>query len=341
MTFKMHLLPRIQRAFDTLTDCYPHDPVLVYIGIGTANNATQQWPPFIAKLYEQFPSLHVIVLLVDPVHEQPPLAANVLRLNYDEHGHSWHKDRLTMLVNTNAIHSYADLNRSENSSYNVTPDLHFIVQFCISQQFTMLYHDYTGRINGDLATYMEPRIKSHMDHIIFGWGQRDRASCTIDLFESHIMQMPVWLDWTTLRPVLRWFNVFHFVYNPENLTDYWSNTSDVDMERQFKHFDQVCLQRLIEDVLPPLRVLRREPPQLQAYHLDRLCGDDVEPYRLLKAMKYDDLAVYLYDKAVKEFDAIVKYRDWAVDGYDFFMRVTQSANPYAWANVVRDMIEIK
>ena len=338
IAIKMLLLPSVQPVFDSFTEYYPHDPVLVYMGVGTANNLSQQWPPFIDALYNKFPSLHVVVILMDPVHENPPLAVQPLRLRYDEPAKKWTKDRLTMQVHTCAIQTHADLMCPE-TYYNITPELHAIVDYCIQQQFTFLYHDYTGRFNGDLARYMEGRIQPHLDHIIFGWGQRDCDSCTIDLHAPHIMQMPVFLDWTTFRPVLRWFNVYHFVHNPQNLADYWSNTDEATMERQIKHFDNVCLERLMDDILPALRLLRREPAQLQLCHFQRMCGvRAAELNQLLQLGKYDQLALVVYDILVTEFDAVVKFRDWALDGYDFFLKMTHADNPYLWAGAARAII---
>ena len=71
------------RLKDEIQKVAPHEPVFIYIGVGTmaglrnsdgtlAEENYHQYPPFVKELRNRIPCLNTFIVLIDPLQENPP-----------------------------------------------------------------------------------------------------------------------------------------------------------------------------------------------------------------------------------------------------------------------------
>lgn len=176
-------------------------PVFIYFGVGTAAgllNAEQklddanyhQYPPFVQNLHNNFPTMRVILALIDPQQENPPYVAvhqHMQPSNNPDH-YTNQDSTLQVFVWRQDIYTapYAsDVSTNPAAYCDITSELRALNQFAIEHRVSLLYHDFTGKPVRLLAEYFENDFPHHLDQVIYGMSAREDHGCYFDLTQPN------------------------------------------------------------------------------------------------------------------------------------------------------------
>lgn len=179
-------------------------PVFIYVGIGTAAgllNAQRrlnpenyhQFPPFIQNLRNNFPTLRIILALIDPQQENPPYVVEDFNLRSNDNNiidqyrnrdgtlqtFVWRQDVTTIPYFNN------NNNNANPAAVDITQELRLLNLFAIEQRVSLLYHDFTGKPVRLLSEYFDEEISQHLDQIVYGMSAREDHGCYFDLTHAN------------------------------------------------------------------------------------------------------------------------------------------------------------
>ncbi len=177
-------------------------PIVIYIGIGTfAGLTTQigediimedknyhQFPPCIQKIYMDNIDMHLFIILIDPIQEDPIyIVTDPLKREYfpSEWIHSssglceaYDNNRITIYPFRHAVKTKIN---NDASNIDITDDLFKLNELCILNNMTLIYHDFSGQDTAkNLEKYFEEQIGSHLDTIVYGIGGGNISGCYYD-----------------------------------------------------------------------------------------------------------------------------------------------------------------
>jgi hypothetical protein len=228
------------------TDINSHNqPSIIYMGVGTCaglsytdnNNIRRlelqdyhQFPPTLQNIYNTHKNLKLYIVLIDPLQEDPILMSTDDKLTtklfplqqwrhniYNETIEVYNIDRIT--VYPFRYNVYTEINKEgyqnskETKSINITHHLYSLHNFCIENNVTFVYHDFSGAdtfIN--LEIYFNDNIKNNLDHIIYGFGNGNISGCYYD-FTLRDAQLVYYMENSFKnRHMIRVFNINFNIY---------------------------------------------------------------------------------------------------------------------------------
>lgn len=222
---------------------------IIYVGVGTfaglitdTNNGRiledqnyHQFPPTLQNLYKENKDLHLIIILIDPIQENPIYMATDQKLTKNLFNNNpWHciehedfevyiNERISVYTFRKNIMTQASNYHHSEKLTDITEDLRELNTFSIRNDITFVYHDFTGRDTyKDLDVYFKDLISEHSDQIIYGIGNGFFTGCYFDMCDkkSHLATVVEYKK----RKVIKVFNLKHilkqYYLNYRNMNNY-------------------------------------------------------------------------------------------------------------------------
>ena len=359
----------------------PEYPVFIYVGVGTAagliNPASgrleptnyHQFPPFVQDLINHIPHLHLFLVLIDPLQEDPPYLVRDFPLIAvtPDHYQSAAKN-LQVLVFRQKVYTEPDLRHDEPApanAQNVTKLLQDLNAFAIQQRTSLLYQDFTGRRSAALAEYFDYDFPNeYLDQIVYAMSAREDHGCYFDLSQP-TSYFPVRLEYKAgHRPVVKMFNYYKFIANNslkqieaerrqyastvQTLIDMQKNQIIRDLSQRFKLIYMSILRQLYKYKLEQVYTRpaadadadAREagsPPEfisdLYLYNNLPTSARDVY-FGLLKNKEYDFLSDILLEFIEYQLDVYVFLTQGDLSGEEMLKFIMADEDPYKWCNNV-------
>ena len=352
------IITDIQRE---INDIPQNAPVLIYIGVGTYAGMTtydssnkciledqnyHQYPPFIRRMKDEIQDLHLYIILIDPVQENPPYMIRDNKLGeqfYQSENEDKFKSldtRITTYVFrenvTMDVYNYRDGDRI----LNITRDLEYLNRMCIENMYSLLYNDFSGRQTLYIAEYFDEQLSMYLDRIIYGFNSREDTGCYFDLTKSTI---PYRLKDNRERITIKFYNIFKYLQ-----TKKYYKIDSIDCiekyDEQFKHIILEQKKRVINNIcinlntygLASMRVIHKkmhgdEDLIVQDYHFNHIKGEQKEQIlELLKKHDYNRIYSILIDYFSKYLQIICHLNNYDLSGKELLQIITSNPNPYHW-----------
>jgi hypothetical protein len=338
----------------------PEDPVFIYVGVGTAANTKEhlplehyhQFPPFLQDLHNKIPNLHLFLILIDPLQENPPYVVS----DYMLQGNNTHykSEFIQTFVYRQRVYTDPDLNEAD---LNITPMLRDLNEFAKEKQISLLYHDFTGRQTALVAEYFDNENKEYLDQIIYGMSAREDHGCFFDLTEPSAY-FPYKLVYPeNSRPIVKMFNYYKYCVNRTY------HESAIDLQtypREMQDLAAVQKEQIIRTIhtqfkttnLSALRQVRKllledqqeqQAEQAQAHMANYIFNDLPKFYRemfkdLFKEEEYDLLYEMVFNYSASELEKLAQLKELALTGEDLLTFITLDEDPYKWYNTMNEML---
>jgi len=343
----------------------PHDPVFIYIGVGTAASSQnlsidqyQQFPPFLQDMRNQFPKLHLFLLLFDPRLESPPQVANDFALHDSSESDTHYQSAnglLQAFVYRQSVYTDSDRCPLENA-VNITPTLRDLNEFAKENRVSLVYHDFTGRSTALIANYFDREIPGHLDQLVYGLSAREDHGCFFDLTQANAY-FPIRLDQPDLntRPLVRMFNYYRFIVNntyadsAAELQKYPEEMHSMALIQKNQIVNNICTQ-FKTTLLTVLRVTRKlllDPPSADPIEQQNIQEQGKYMFNALPQRKifedlyneknYDLLYEIIFNYSVSELDIVVKLKGMDMTGEDILTFITMDEDPYKWYNNINGL----
>lgn len=180
-------------------------PIVIYVGIGCAahriepvNNtwvlppkANQEYPLFLQNLKKQYSDVFLHMFMIDPDLEKVPFVLTI-------------GDKKTLMKDWVQVNEDQFYNQNENTTvyaikewvyhsneYTPTPDqivlnstfFDKLNNYAKQYMWTVFVCDYTGGYTQQLREFYNPKLKGHLDHIIYGFIVDDEKinTCLFDM----------------------------------------------------------------------------------------------------------------------------------------------------------------
>lgn len=180
-------------------------PIMIYIGVGTfAGLMTEidgqrfledknyhQFPPCVRKIFSEHRDMHLFIILIDPLQENPLYMITDRNLNKKYFEYEWNhindtvemyiNDRITVYPFRKSVKTLINNYQFDDTIVDITHNLYELNKLCIENDFTFLYHDFSGQDTSKLLEkYFNQQIQNNMDHIIYGIGGGYINGCYYD-----------------------------------------------------------------------------------------------------------------------------------------------------------------
>lgn len=189
---------------DSINSLNNGEPIMIYVGVGTfaglltkhdeytflEDKNYHQFPPCVQKIFKDNIDMHLFIILIDPVQEDPIYMSTDINLNHKLFNSDWiHIDDSVEVYINNRITVYPFRKRINtqinnlnfDDSIDITNELSKLNKICIENDITFLYHDFTGQDTPKLLEkYFNNQIKNNLDHIIYGIGGGYINGCYYD-----------------------------------------------------------------------------------------------------------------------------------------------------------------
>ena len=211
-------------------------PCIIYVGVGTfaglitnTNNGRiledenyHQFPPTLQNLYKKHTDLHLIIILIDPIQENPIYMATDQKLIKNLFNNNpWHcieHENMELYINERiSVYTFRKNIMTQASNYHhaeelidITEDLRELNKLCIQNDITFIYHDFTGRDTyKDLDVFFNDLNSNYSDQIIYGIGNGFFTGCYFDMSnkKSHLATLVEYKK----RKVIKVFNIKHII----------------------------------------------------------------------------------------------------------------------------------
>jgi hypothetical protein len=267
-------------------------PIMIYIGVGTFagmltnhnNNMIledknyHQFPPTIQKIFNENKDLHLFIILIDPVQEDPLYMVNDSELNKKYFNNEWihiNSEQLEPEIYINnriSIYPFRKsiqikINNHTNSNYiDITNNLSYLNKFCMDNDITLIYHDFTGHDTHILLrNYFNKDIQNNLDHICYGIGEID--GCYYDL-TSDASYFATTVEFSS-RKIIKIFNLIKILneYNQNkykfSLKEYinfqiekYSNEDIKYIQMQISNFKNNFKTKFKNNIIYLLRIIK-------------------------------------------------------------------------------------
>ena len=356
-------------------------PVFLYIGIGAAASGGddreltrsnyQQFPPFVQDLRNQIPDLRIMLLLIDPYHENPPRVAvdySLIATEEEDDQYCSQDKRLQAFVYRKVVYTDADIQQPDHGC-NITPLLRNLHAFVKERQVSLLYHDFTGRKTALTAEQFDRENSDYLDQIVYGLSAREDHGCHFDLCEPHAY-FPMRLDQTdnNSRPIVKMYNYYKYTVNQT----YLLSDAELQMyplkmrplaEIQKKQIAEIYRTQFKMIYLSILRQVKKymidaeqiedgmdgagaeqaggaESPDLVAKYLFY----DVNKFYkemftdLFKEKEYKLLYELVFNYTASELDVLAKIKEMDMTGEELLTFITLDEDPYKWYNAINGLL---
>jgi hypothetical protein len=354
---------------DDISALGTHDPVLIYIGVGTFaglmshrinDNDKQerflepqnyhQYPPFIRHLKKTIPNLNLYTILIDPMQENPP---HMIRdgkytgeefyqekqdtyVTYDD------KFRVYVLRKNVTIREAHQRWHANEGVIDITSDLIELNKFCMKNHVSMFYHDFSGRDVKSVAEYFDPQLGKHVDTIVYGFGARADFGCYFDLTAGH-SSYPYIIKQKPKRHSLSFFNMYKYI----NTGEYYKLEMDKEkygnqnlINAQLDEYKKALAEEFRSYSLSVLRMFHRLinglSTDINEYFLNRIKSSHRGEFEYLyRLQNYHVLFEKLIDYYSIEMDIYSKIKNFDVSGKEIIQILISGENPYNWASELR------
>ena len=353
-----------------IADIPAEEPVFIYVGVGTAASRKEhlplehyhQFPPFMQDLHNKIPNLHLFLVLIDPLQENPPYVVT----DYKLQGNDTHykSEFIQTFVYRERVYTDPDLNEAD---LNITPMLRDLNTFAKEKQVSLLYHDFTGRQTALVAEYFDFENKEYLDQIIYGMSAREDHGCFFDLTEPNAY-FPYKLVYAeNSRPIVKMFNYYKYCVNQTydksaiELHTYPKEMHALAAEQkqqiirtihtQFKTTNLSALRQVRKILLEEqAQAEQAQAEQDQAQHIEEgnhmanyIFNDLPKFYRemfkdLFKEHEYDLLYEMVFNYSASELEKLAQLKELALSGEDLLTFITLDEDPYKWYNTMNKMI---
>ena len=176
----------------TIFELDPSVPICIYIGVGSAAHMRNgniladehyhQYPKFLEEMHHaiNMVSFHI---LIDPTLEDPPFM--VIDKSKNIYENIKKNDMYVSICGNHYVYSLKKsisiLGDIRYGELDITEEMHILNRLAMEMNILLVYADYTGRSIKPIAKYFDEYIGSHLDHIIYGLGNRSHYECYIDL----------------------------------------------------------------------------------------------------------------------------------------------------------------
>jgi hypothetical protein len=340
-------------------------PVLIYIGVGTfaglltMDNNNQrvlqdcnyhQFPSFIRNMKREIANLHLYIILIDPIQENPPYMITDKRLQEEfyqtetEDKFKTIDNRITTYVLRKCVTMNAYMyNIHDDKLLNITEDLEYLHHMCIKNTYSLLYHDYSGRPVNCLAEYFDVKLNKYLDRIVYGFNSRQDTGCYFDLNSS---SMAYRLKNNRQRVSIKFYNIFKYlqtkkIYKIDSTVDnYGDNFKNIILNQRQLTIDNICID-LNSHGLATMRVIHKkingdDELIIHDYHFNYIKGKIKE--EILEALKYKDYnKIYsiLIDYFSKYCQIICCLKNYDLNGEELLQIITSNPNPYLWVSEMK------
>jgi hypothetical protein len=349
----------------------PREPVLIYIGIGTfaglmtfrndehgkstirvlESENYHQYPPFIRHLKQTVPNLHLYIILIDPMQENPP---HMIRDREYTHTEFYEEspDKYNSFDNNTQIYvlrknvtiskAYSDRFRADEF-IDITPDLEMLNDFCMEQNVSLLYHDFSGRDVKSVAESFDRQLGVNVDTIVYGFGARADFGCYFDL-NAPYSSYPYILEKSQIRYSLKFFNIYKYIntgkyYLLDSERQLYENQNMVDA--QIKEFTNLIRDEIRNYSLSVLRMVYRLinglSSDINEYFTFRIRSSHREQIRqLYENREYEKLFDALIDYYALDLDIYCKIKNFDLSGKEIIQFLISNPDPYKWASGLFD-----
>jgi hypothetical protein len=351
-----------------ILDIPENAPVLIYIGVGTfaglmtTDNNNQriledsnyhQYPSFIRNMKREIHNLHLYIILIDPIQENPPYMITDRRLQ-EEFYQTENEDKFksidnritTYVLRKNVIMDVYNYNpenyRNDDNFINITKDLEYLNRICIENVYSLLYNDYSGRQVKYLAEYFDEKLSMYLDRIIYGFNSREDTGCYFDLNKSTIAYR---LKNNRQRTSIKFYNIFKYLetkkyYKIDSINNYDDRFLNIILSQKQQIIDNICTD-LNNFGLATMRVIHKkingdDDLIIHDYYFNYIKGKEKE--QILELLKYQDyIRVYsiLVDYFSKYFKIICCLKNYDLSGKELLQIITSNPNPYLWVSEMK------
>ena len=364
-------------------------PIFIYIGIGTyaglrnENGILElqnyhQYPPFLQELKNIIPNLQLFIILIDKLQEDPPYMVG------DKHLEVYNKQKIIdnniININNNNAKEYDTYINYDNSltlycwrqyvhsepyntnldSIDITQQLREINNFCIREQVTLLYHDFSGRDNKLIADYFDNEIKGHLNHIIYGLSARQDHGCYFNLHD-----ISAYMPYRLVRnnslerrrsggtlDSLEFFNIYYFIVNnklceideaAKLFPPYMHCMINNQKNQVIQQVKDLLKNKMLTILRASKRLINGSDPH-DDYNakvmLDYIwCPKERTKCELIyNEKKYNDLFDELIDFFAKELDKIVQINKLDISGKEILLFITQNEKHYEWYDTIKQFL---
>ena len=326
-------------------------PVMVYIAVGSANNALQQFPPFLQELIAINKTMRLIIVSIDSLHEFPPLAfTNINNLG----------KRVEIFVYKCNVCVISDKHREKNECIHPNKDVHIYSQLHDMNEYTLsvggslLFNMYSGANISLLAETFDSEYINNLDQIVYGIGGRINHGCFFDM-HTDLAYFATRIDNVTIlhssegvikRPLIKMFNYYKHILNktigsdaerrdissyPRPSLKYINaqiNNIVVSLWDDFKNTHLFMLRQIYNKLHSPVCMASLEEINLYGGNLPL---EELNEYnKLVKEKQYDLLYSLVYSKCEEVIDTILKIKKKDLDGSNLMSFIVGIDNPYEW-----------
>jgi hypothetical protein len=361
------------------------EPAFIYTGIGTAAGMRNvnggldaanyhQYPPLIQQIKKTIPALHLYIVLIDPLQEQPPYmlhdilsdfsnemeTCNAINKNickdapilYSDKAKKIHIYTLPKYVTTAPYQDPMSPVTYAANRIDITDDLRELNLFATTEpNVTTFYHDFTGRRNDILAEYFdETMYPSDLDHIVYGLSTREDHGCYFDLSAPNAF-MPFRLIKEKEKNRVTFFNIFKYIRSEKmhmQKTDIYSSADDgylIELQRE-----SVLLQiknDFKNNIFTTMRVLLKLIRGEENKDVMNIYIFAFVPYNKRAHLEekyknecYREIFDYLMDFFSKKMDIVVKLKEYDFTGRELigFIINEYEKNLYKWIDTLNYFI---
>jgi hypothetical protein len=362
----------IQNIKDNISDIPLREPNLIYIGVGTfaglmtvkydKDNKEEsrflepmnyhQYPPFLKELKHTNPNLHLQIVLIDPMQENPPYMVNDTKYTNDEFYEETenkfvsYDGRIHLYVLRQSVTIGKIFQHSIDSCIDISDELHDLNQFCIQSDISLLCHDYTGRNMKLIAEYFDKTLGENIDKIVYGFGARADFGCYFDLTKP-VARYPFRIERGNVRYFLRFANLYKFI-RTRQFNAIEENNKEGRMSRQ----EQLILREHLDEFFRTIKsnVLNNMMYSLRTvYHINKGILSDLnenlfsrfEPaimdefIMLYRTKQFSRLFEALLEYYSDEMDIYAKLQHFDVSGYEMLKIITSNPDPYKWCDELK------
>lgn len=349
-------------------------PVLIYVGVGTfaglmentnngrilAESNYHQYPPFIKSLKRDIPDLHLYIILIDPLQENPPYMVTDPNLNenfseVEEFKFKSGDKRITTYVLKKNVTFDTYINPREKPSgnddmykvYNISKDMEFLNRMCIENTYSLLYHDYSGRQVKYVAQQYDSSLQMYMDRIIYGFNSREDTGCYFDMCKPSAY-LPYRIKFNRHRKSLKFFNIYKYItckkYEKIDLAidTYDERFIETILNQRHKILDCILFD-FTNYHLATLRSLYKkmkgEDITIHEGNFYNLPKDiKIQIIEMLSTEQYRKMFQLLLEHYGKEMETVARLKQLGISGQELLESIISNPNPYLWINDMKLMI---
>jgi hypothetical protein len=350
-------------------------PVLIYVGVGTfaglmehsnlggkylAEGNYHQYPPFVKSLKKEIKDLHLYIVLIDPMQENPPymitddkLEENFSQIGEDDKFKSQDKRITTYVLRKNVtFDTYINPNirQEEDERYkihNISEDMDFLNRKCIENTYSLLYHDFSGRQVKYVAQQYDSSLRMYLDRIVYGFNSREDTGCYFNMCKPDAF-LPYRIKFNRQRKSLKFFNIYKYIVCKKYekidsaIDKYEERFIEMILNQRYKIMDNICYD-FTNFNLAILRALHKKingedlkiyeghfyslPKELKSQIMEMLTHED-----------YSEIFETLLEHYGKEMIIIAVLKQLNISGKELLLNVISNPNPYLWISEMKRLI---